>query len=394
MGADPHELVELLEIFLLGSTPDLTGNQIAERTGIGIEVARERWRSLGFSAVADDEVAFTEADLKAMQLTQRLHDLGLVDESDESALIRALGRSFARLAEWQLDLLSRSIELETSDVEEISAVMMAATPVIEEVMNYVWRRHMVAVGTRMLLAPPRQDPPAEESRDSAEDPGHDSDPEEQPEGTSTWTMAVGFADIVGYTKQSRTLTQKEIGALIDDFEATALRIISAHEGRIIKTIGDEILFVCDSATGAAQIGLELTECHLVEEDFPELRVGLAFGPVLARLGDVFGPTVNVASRLTSTARPGRVLCDRELAEEIGEDDSFRLRKLRRTSVKGYRRLEPWSVRRPAAEDPALEPDNQPGPASTFIAEQAKSLLRAVHESDPARERPVRGEGKE
>ncbi len=371
--------MDLLETFLLGSTPELTGNQVAERTGISIEVARERWRSLGFSSVEDDEVAFTEADLKAMQLTQTLHDLGLVDETDESALIRTLGRSFARLAEWQLDLLGRSINPETSSVEEISAVMTEATPAIEEVMNYVWRRHMLAVGTRMLLAPERADA------------GSAAAGEEASEGAPARTMAVGFADIVGYTKRSRSLTQKEIGALIDNFEATALGIVSAHDGRIIKTIGDEILFVCETAVGAAQIGLELTECHLADEDFPQLRVGLAFGPVLARLGDVFGPTVNVASRLTGTARPGRVLCDRDLAEEIGEDEAFRLRKLRRTSVKGYRRLEPWSVRRPAAADPALEPGNQPGPASAFLAEQAQGILRAVQELDVVRERPVPGE---
>lgn len=388
MPSHPEELIDLLEVFLLGSSPTLTGPEIADQVGIDMEVARERWRSLGFSAVDDEEVAFTEADLRAMQHTERLHELGLVDDTDEAALIRALGRSFARLAEWQLDLVGRSIDLESTDSQELIDLVAKTTPVIEEVMNYVWRRHLVAVGTRKLLAAKRRIEAAEAGPNEAgEDTGDDT-------GAGEWIgtpMAVGFADIVGYTKQSRELTQREIGELVDRFEHAALQIVSGHEGRIIKTIGDEILFVVDDPAAAARIALELTECHLEDEDFPELRVGIAYGEVLPRLGDVFGPTVNVASRLTGIARPGRVLCDRDLAEELEGDESFRLRRLRRTSVKGYRRLEPVSVRRPAAQDPHLDPDKQPGPASTFIAEQTQGILRSIHEMDLPGDRTIRGE---
>ena len=112
-----------------------------------------------------------------------------------------------------------------------------------------------------------------------------------------------------------------------------------------KTIGDEILFVADDAAGIARIGLELIEEPERKDDFPELRVGLAWGPALSRLGDVLGPVVNIASRLTSTSRPGRVLVDKALADELDGDDAFKLRRLRRTSVRGYRRLEPWALQR-------------------------------------------------
>ncbi len=71
--------------------------------------------------------------------------------------------------------------------------------------------------------------------------------------------------------------------------------------------------------------------------------------MLSRLGDVFGPTVNIAARLTSVARPGKVLVDKELAEELHDDEAFDLRRMRRTAVKGYRRLEPWRLRRPGED---------------------------------------------
>ena len=124
-------------------------------------------------------------------------------------------------------------------------------------------------------------------------------------------MGVGFADIVNYTRQSRSLTRSEVGRLVDHFEERSLEIISSHDGRIIKTIGDELLFVADDPVDIARIGLELAEERARDEEFPEIRVGLAWGPALSRLGDVLGPVVNVASRLTSTSRPGRVLIDKD-----------------------------------------------------------------------------------
>ena len=359
---DPQQIVELLEVHLLGSAPTLTGAQIADAVGISMDVARQRWRSLGFTAVGDDEVAFTEADLDAMRLTQRMHDLGMLDAEDEAALIRTLGRSFARLAEWQLTVLSRTIDPSDMTAEDLVAVMGEVTPVIEQVQNYIWRRHTLSAASRVLLAPPTGDE----------------------DGVST---AIGFADIVGYTRQTRSLSQEELARLVDEFEARALAIITGHSGRIIKTIGDEILFAADSAAEAARIALELVEEHLVEEDFPQLRVGVAWGPVLLRLGDVFGPTVNIASRLTSIARPGRVLIDKALAEAVEGDESFKLRRMRRTSVKGYRRLEPWALRRPLDED-------QLPPVAAVLHEKGQDILRVVDDLQSRAERAAAPEGAE
>jgi adenylate cyclase len=350
---DPQQVVDLLEAYLLGGSPTLTGPQIAAEVGISMDLARQRWRSLGFTAVDDDEVAFTQADLEAMRLTQRLQDLGMVHEDDEAALIRTLGRSFARLAEWQLSLLGRSVDPAELDVDELADVIAQVTPVIEQVQSYVWRRHVLSAASRLLLAPP-----ADEEQGAR--------------------VAIGFADIVGYTRQTRSLNQEELARLVDAFEARALAIVTTHHGRIIKTIGDEILFAVDRAEDAAHIALELVEGHLHDEDFPELRAGVAWGPVLNRLGDVFGPTVNLAARLTSLARPGRVLVDKELADALAGDETFRLRRMRRTAVKGYRRLEPWNLRR-------ADPDDLP-PTAAFLHEKGQDLLRAVDEMHARAER--------
>jgi adenylate cyclase len=358
---DSQQIVELLEEHLLGSLPTLTGPQIAEAVGIDMEVARQRWRSLGFTAVDDDVVAFTEADLEAMRLTQKLHDLGMINDDDEAALIRTLGRSFARLAEWQLGLLGRAIDPRTLGAEDLAAAIGEITPVIENVQNYIWRRHVLSAASRLLLSPPQDE-----------------------EGTVP--AGIGFADIVGYTRQTRSLKQAELARLVDVFEERALAIVTGHDGRIIKTIGDEILFAADRAEDVAEIALELVEEHLHDEDFPQLRVGVAWGPVLNRLGDVFGPTVNIAARLTSVARPGRVLADKELADALHDDERFKLRRMRRQAVKGYRRLEPWKLRRPDEQDLP--------PAAAFLQEKGEDIRRVIDEMQTRTERPPSSEGVE
>ena len=171
-------------------------------------------------------------------------------------------------------------------------------------------------------------------------------------------MGVGFADIVNFTRQSRTLTTRELARHVDHFEERALEIITTHQGRIIKTIGDEILFVADTPEGAALIGLELTE-QQHDEDFPELRVGMAWG-MAAR----------PARRRARTGRERRLPADLDRApgtgagrprarRRISEDDRFPLRRLRRTSVRGYRRLEPWALRRSADHEPDARRDARP-----------------------------------
>jgi adenylate cyclase len=343
---DPQQVIDLLEEHLLGDRPTLTGPDIAAAVGISMDQARQRWRSLGFTAVDDDEVRFTDADLEAMKLTQRLHDLGMVTDDDEAALIRTLGRSFARLAEWQLSLLGRELDPTALSGEELRAVVTEVLPVIEKVQTYIWRRHLLNAAARLLLAP------------------------EGDEGETY--AAIGFADIVGYTRQTRTLKQDALARLVEHFEARSLAIVTAYGGRIIKTIGDEILFAADRPEDAARIALDLVEESRRDEDFPQLRAGLAWGPVLHRLGDVFGPTVNLAARLTSVARPGRALTDKEMAEALGDHGEFKLRRMRRTAVKGYRRLEPWRLA--WSDDDAHLP-----PTAAYLHEKGEDLLRVVDE---------------
>jgi len=165
-------------------------------------------------------------------------------------------------------------------------------------------------------------------------------------------LAVGFADLVGYTSRSRGMGGRELGAMVEDFESTGSEVIARHHGRVVKTVGDGVLYTAASAIDAVEIGLELPEAWQAE-DRPPLRVGAAYGTVLTHLGDVYSPVVNLASRLTSIARPGTLLVDRDLARRLRGLPRYRVRPLRRVSVRGYEQLQPWLVRR----RPAVDEDN-------------------------------------
>jgi adenylate cyclase len=110
-----------------------------------------------------------------------------------------------------------------------------------------------------------------------------------------------------------------------------------------------VLFTCGSAVDAVEIGLQLP-VEWDAADRPLLRVGAAYGPVLTRLGDVYSPVVNLASRLTSLARPSTVLVDQALAEQLRGVRAYRVRPLRRVSVRGYDHLQPWLVRRRPSDE--------------------------------------------
>ena len=158
-------------------------------------------------------------------------------------------------------------------------------------------------------------------------------------------MVVGFVDLAGYTNFSRRVDAVELTGLLEKFESSAAFVVTEHEGRVVKSLGDEVLFVADDAGSGAEIALGLLDGNEAGEQSLPLHIGMASGPVLRRFGDVFGPVVNIASRLTSVSRPGSILIDRLLAGQLEQDPRYNIRRLRSVPVRGYHNLTPYRLRR-------------------------------------------------
>ena len=161
--------------------------------------------------------------------------------------------------------------------------------------------------------------------------------------------AVGFADLVSFTRLVRRLTERELAVLVQRFEALASDVITSHGGRVVKTVGDEVLFVVGPGAAAAAIALEIVDVLGSDELLPDVRVGMATGPVVGRLGDVFGITVNRASRLTSLARPGTVLVDLATVHSVAEVSDIDVLQLRGRTLRGNGHVVPWVLRRAAVD---------------------------------------------
>lgn len=326
-------LVERAEEMLLGGPRRYTRAQVAELAGIDLDDTIKLWRALGFARVADDDVAFVDLDVETLARVQSLREAGIADEELVLAWTRVLGQTFSRLASGQgqliVDILAGRPDLLESE-QSVLALFEYLVPTMEQIQNYVWRRQFVAFYNRVASYAIGELPVS-----------------------TTVRMAVGFADMSGFTSLTRQASEAELRELLDAFETTASEAVAAQHGRIVKTIGDEVFFVAATPEQAAEIALTMLAEAEQDERLPPLRVGLAAGEVVTRLGDVYGSTVNIASRLTSLCRPGWVLVDREMAHALRDDQQYALKSRRPESVRGFAHLKQWRLRRSAdLRDPA------------------------------------------
>ncbi|WP_055502635.1 adenylate/guanylate cyclase domain-containing protein [Nonomuraea pusilla] len=295
-----------------------TSRQVADLAGVPLYRARRFWRALGFPNVASDAVEFTDSDVEALKTLLGMVSSGVYDEEHVLLMARSLGRATARLAESQAELGAEALDQAGVPLAERPRAWRRraelVVPDLARLLVYAWQRQLAAAAGRIA----------------------DQD-------MSSVRLSVGFADLVAFTRLSRQITATELARLVDTFEGRSADVVTSSGGRVVKTLGDSVLFVADKAGVAAEIAVRLSQIHARGRDLPELRVGLAAGPVIWRMGDVFGTTVNLASRLTALALPGTILADPELAGELEGDRAFRLRAVDRLSVRGLGELVPFTV---------------------------------------------------
>lgn len=251
-------------------------------------------------------------------------------------ITRALGQTMARLADWEVAaLVHRVEELQAREETEateagrpVAAHDRTATAMrmlddlsdgFESTMIYAWRRHLAAAVSRIVALGEADD-------------------------LHTTQLTVGFADIVSFTALSNEISRERIGDLVELFESRCADVVASQRGRVIKSIGDSILFVNDDPVRAFDTAEGIITVIGRDSRMPDVRLGLASGSVVMRLGDVFGPPVNLAARLTAVARRNRVIID-EATAELLPDDQFETRKLPERPVRGFGLVEPVAVRR-------------------------------------------------
>ncbi|SIR60908.1 adenylate/guanylate cyclase domain-containing protein [Williamsia sterculiae] len=311
-----------------------TKNDAVAEFGVTEEFGDRVWNAFGFPAADPDEPVLTRAEMDALAMLMTAEYVSgdnatAAAQGAEIATARVVGQAMSRLADWQAARI-RDVDADPS-VDVDAAAMIDSLQVMQ---NMVWRRHLDSAMRNLGGA------------------------------TDTATESVvGFVDIVGYTALSRRIGMNKLNDLLQRYEGAVTEIVVSHDGSIIKTLGDGVLFLIDVAEDAraniaAAVGLELLD--MTEKlDLPQVRVGLALGPVLHRYGDVFGEAVNIAARLSSSARPGAILVDSTLGEAI-DDPRFHTRSIAPLSVRGYKRLRAMTLHWNRKFDGGTEQDSTPG----------------------------------
>ncbi|WP_280431481.1 adenylate/guanylate cyclase domain-containing protein [Nocardia brasiliensis] len=326
---EKSELVQaVVEAYLLDGPRQYTRTQVAEQSDSTTTLTKRLWTALGFPAGLDDDaVDYTDADIAAVENFRTLDVLSSADARQQAATARTLGQGMARLAEWQVDLVLAEIgariaaaDPNADPTETVRAATEGTIATLEQLNSYAWRRHLAAALSRSL------------------DPGTSA-------GETVRDLAVGFADMVGYTRLTRHLHPDELSLLLESFESTTTAAITENGGWVVKNVGDEVMFAATNAADAARIALAIQESTMMVGGTPELRVAVAYGPVLQRFGDLYGSVVNIASRLTGVARPGTVMIDDEAANALDGEPEFIVKNLRSVRVRGFNRLRPHVLRR-------------------------------------------------
>jgi adenylate cyclase len=261
--------------------------ELAEASGLSIELVAEVRRASGIEPVDPSEPAYERADLEAFSLLRDSEALFGWDKT--IAFVRVVGSSINRVADAADAMYHSSIEapLVASGAgdDEVARRQAEARVLADQLTNV----------TRLML---RQHLDQSIDRRRRAQPGDGSD--------TTFALAVGFFDLVGFTSRSASMDAAQLAGLVSRFETIAQDTITNLRGRMVKFIGDEVMFAAVDPADGCLIASALLEQF---SDDPGLtpRGGLAYGPVLSTGGDFFGSTVNIAARLGDQAVPREVL---------------------------------------------------------------------------------------
>jgi adenylate cyclase len=307
-----------------------TARELEQRTGLKASQLLRIRRLLGLPEAGPDDQVFGEEEVQAGEATKMFLDVGLGEEAI-AEITRVLGEGMARLAATTaaafVDAFLEPGDSEDEVAQRFASVAEQLIPAIDPVLVAAYKQHLAEAVRRGMLS--------QAERESGEAGG-------------TQEVNVCFVDMVGFTRLGAQIEAQELGSLASRLAQLATDVTESPV-RLVKTIGDAAMFVSPEAGPLVSVALSLLEA-VENADLPSMRAGIACGPALQRAGDFYGHAVNLASRVTGAARPGAVLCTKEVRDAApdGYDWSF----ARKHKLKGMSDAVPlYRARRHGDEEP-------------------------------------------
>jgi class 3 adenylate cyclase len=271
-------------------------HEVADLIGHPVERVRALWRAYGLVDVGDKVASPDDVEM----LRNNLAMVELLGLDATTGLARVMGSSLARIGDATSAAIRTrfpSMSLSTSGSELTTArsfaALAAAVPALGHTVDTLLRHHLEAA--RMHF----------ERTDS-----------DDVVGEGGIRLAVGFADLCGFTGMTQKLRMDELSQLMSGFESVAADVVSDHDARIVKFIGDAVMYVAPDPVSAVAAAEDLVAA--AEQRGLQARAGVTAGTVLALDGDYFGPVVNLAARLVALGEAGDVLASEQVVEWLGD----------------------------------------------------------------------------
>lgn len=269
---------------------------IAEQTGAELEFVHRVWRALGYVEAEDDALVASGSDIDAVRTIVDLS--ALVGVPGALGICRVVASSMARVADAiatavRAVLPDLSLDVAGSEVATARAFGGVAenVPRTGQVLDTAFRHHIEAA---------RMNWERSDSGDLIDSSGI--------------RVGVGFTDLSGFTGLTENLSMPELSNLLTVFEEVAEEVVRGHHGRVVKYIGDAVMYVTPDGPAAIRVAQGLLGA--AEMRGMLARAGVAAGEVLALEGDFFGPVVNLAARLSAMADAGEILTTGEVAARL------------------------------------------------------------------------------
>ena len=283
----------------------VSARETSEKTGIDLDVLQRIQRAMGLPRVDDPDAAVhLRADAEAAAFAQRFIELG-IDPEQIVQISRVLSEGLSRAAEVMryaalasvLDPAATELDIAKNSEALLSEAAPILGPMIQETLR-LQLRHLME----------DQAVTASERAEGHRLPG-------------AREVTIAFADLVGFTRLGEVVPPEDLERLAHRL-ADLAREVAVPPVRFIKTIGDEVMLVSSEPVALLDAVMDLVDATQRDGDLPRLRAGVATGMAVSRAGDWFGSSVNLASRVTGTARPGTILVSESAREAIGDDERF------------------------------------------------------------------------
>ena len=267
----------------------------ARELGVPAGDLAHAWAVLGLTVADPERPALSQVDVDGLAAWVAMKAI----VGDDAALgwLRVLGAAMARLAEagstvvrvGQPDIQMNHTQDELTTARAYRTVA-EFIPRLGVLIDVAYRHHIISARTHFERV----------VRDTS----------------ATVTCGVGFADLSGFTALTQRLAPAQLSALLDEFNTTVADVVHTDGGRVVKFIGDEVMWVTSTPELLMKVAVDLVEHPRAIETGLQVRAGLAFGQVLAIGGDYFGNAVNLAARLVGAAAPGQILAGPDLRDEL------------------------------------------------------------------------------